>query len=101
MFRKSFAVECSLCGDAYVGVLPGLSEWFTKCAIVPHRGDTVPLPACVCAVRAPRADVTSLAPQVATLDVMAKTGVVTSVYYLPTRDLVRVTVEELLGADNP
>lgn len=94
MFRKPFTVECTLWGDDFVGVLPHLSDWLTKCHLVPRKGDTVPLPASVRAARSKREQADSHNPEVVTLDVADKTGVVTEVYYLPTRDLVKVGIRE-------
>jgi hypothetical protein len=94
MIRKRFTIECTLWGDDFVGVLPHLSEWLTKCHLVPRKGDTVPLPASVRAARSKPTPVNGQSPEVITLDVTDKTGVVTEVYYLPTRDLVKVGIRE-------
>ena len=96
MFRKQFRVECTLWGDDYVGVLPHLSEWLTKCHLVPRKGDTVPLPASVRAARRKHDYGNGHTPEVVTLDVRDKTGVVTDVYYLPNRDLVKVGIREAM-----
>ncbi len=95
MFRRPFRVECTLWGDAYVGVLPHLSDWLSKSHLIPRKGDTVPLPASVRAARPKRNHANGHCPEVVTLDVADKTGVVTEVYYLPTRDLVKVGIREL------
>jgi hypothetical protein len=94
MFRRPFRVECTLWGDDFVGVLPHLSDWLTKCHLVPRKGDTVPLPASVRAARPKRNHANGHSPEVFTLDVADKTGVVIEVYYLPTRDLVKVGIRE-------
>lgn len=99
MFRKPFRVECTLWGDDFVGVLPHLSDWLTKCHLVPRKGDTVPLPAAVRAARPKRHQVNASSPEVVTLDVQDKTGVVTEVFYLPTRDLVKVGIREAKHAE--
>lgn len=98
MFRKPYRVECTLWGDDYVGVLPHLSEWLTKCCLVPRKGDTVPLPASVRAARPRPHHANGHSPEVFTHDVTDKTGVVTEVFYLPTRDLVKVGIREAARA---
>ena len=94
MFRRPFKVECTLLSEDYVGVLPHLSSWVTKCRLVPGRGDTVPLPATVRVARPKNGDPSGRDPEVLKMDLRDRTGVITSVFYLPTRDLVKVGVEE-------
>ena len=94
MFRKSFKVECTLWGEDFVGVLPQLSEWLTKCRIVPHTGDTVPLPSAVRATRPKPGGTNGHDAEIVRQQVAENTGVVTTVYYLPTRDMVKVGIKE-------
>jgi hypothetical protein len=94
MLRKTFKVECTLWGEDFVGVLPQLSEWLTKCRIVPHAGDTVPLPSAVRAARSKPTETNGHDAEIVRQQVSENTGVVTSVYYLPTRDMVKVGIKE-------
>jgi hypothetical protein len=92
--RKPYRVECTLWGDDYVGVLPQLSNWLTRCCIIPRKGDTVPLPAFVNGALPHGEGIDDRGSAKVKGEVVDLTGVVTSVYYVPTRDLVKVDVKE-------